>query len=113
MEKKRSVGLIVLSVFYILIGITTLFFVPLFSILFIIIGIGLLALKNSIRCLAIISHIILAIAMPILRFAGLSGFSRQETMGITIISATIISILVHCGIIFYLTRPKVKAQFKQ
>jgi len=112
MEKKRSVGIIILSIAYILIGLITLFITPLFSVLFVIFGIGLFTLKNSIRYLAIFTHAILAVVMPILRYAGLSGFSKQEAMNINIIFATLIAILINGYIIFYLTRPNVKEQFK-
>jgi hypothetical protein len=107
MDKKRSVGIIIFSIVFILLGLLFLLAMPLFSILYIITGIGILTLKPFARYLAIATSI-LGVVINTIKLVGYwnKGISSQ------IIIALVGTYLIHLGVIYFFNRPKVKEQFK-
>ena len=107
MEKKRTVGIIIFSIVFILLGLFFLLAMPLFSILYIIAGIGVLMLKPFARYLAITTSI-LGIAINTIKLVSYlnKGVPSQ------IIIALVGTYLIHSAVIYFFTRPNVKEQFK-
>lgn len=107
MNKKRSIGVTVLSILYILLGLLFLLAMPLFSILYIIVGIGIFLLKPFARYLAITVSI-LGFGVNTVKSVGF----LNKNMSPQIIVALILTYLYYLGVIYFFTRPKVKKQFK-
>jgi len=110
--KKRSIGLIIFGILYIVVGILFLLVTPLFSILYLIVGVGVLMLKTSARTLAIITSIlgiIASTASVIILFQK----HPEELSKERIITGILLTYLFHSGEIYFFTRPQVKEQFQQ
>jgi hypothetical protein len=106
MQKKASVGVIVFSIVFILLGVLSLLVMPLLSVLYMITGVWVLTLKPSARYLAITTSIFCMVLNTIRLIDYLNkGASFQ------IILALAITYFVYAGIIYFFTRPKVKEQF--
>jgi len=119
MEKKRSVGMTVVGLYLILMGILsiTTVIVPIF---FIPVGIYILKLKDRARKYGIITHLILLILSIITiigycwkLFSTSSEHIKQMQYVAALVLGNALMLAIICGIvIFFLTRPKVKEQFK-
>jgi len=105
--KNRLIGLLVLGIVYIIIGVLFLVILPLFSILYFVAGIGILMLKPFGRYCGLAASI-LGIIINSLTLAQ----SLKQGIPLNILIAVVLTYLVHAGIIYYLTRPKVIEQFK-
>jgi len=111
MEKKRSVGVIIFSILYILVGLLFILMMPLFSIFYLITGIGVFLLKAFARYLAITVSLF-GIIISIISAVGLLQRNLQQTPALRIVIAVILTCLFHLSAIYFFTRPKVKEQFK-
>jgi hypothetical protein len=117
MEKKRSVGVTIFSILYLVVGVLFVLIMPLFSLLYIIAGIGLLLLKPFARYLAVATSI-LGIVVGTIRGAQMLQSITKVSAGSIFINSLpllftlLLTYLFHLGVIFFFTRPKVKEQFK-
>ncbi len=104
---KRSPGIIVFGIIFILLGGYFLPFMPFFSVLYLIIGVGIFFLEPLIRYLAI-GVSILGIIVNTVKLLGLLNKGISGRM----ITALVLTYLAHAAVIYFLTRPKVRAQFR-
>jgi len=110
MGKKRSSGIIALSITYVFLGLLSLVLkMPIVSLLYIIIGIGIYLFINFVRYFAIILSI-LGLIINALMLGNLPQSSMLNS-SLTILVFLLFG-LFNGGVIYYLTRPKVKEQFK-
>lgn len=104
---KKPLGVIVFGVCFILMGAFFLPVMPFFSVLYLIIGVGIFFLEPLIRYLAI-GVSILGIIVNTTKLFSLLNKNVSPQITIALAGAC----LVHLAVIFYLTRPKVKARFR-
>jgi hypothetical protein len=123
MEKKRSIGLIICSIYLILLGVMNLFNINLFT-LFLVAGIGLLLLKPFARFLAIIlsalavvlliaSSIFFALEIDPVPFLISPPYVSTEGDSIYIHFLTALRCITYLIIIFFLLRSSTKKQFEE
>jgi len=118
MEKKRSAGLIIVGTLITLLGVTNLFVlisanIPLpgrltsicFNIYLTICGVGILLLANWAR----VSVIIIAGLSALFASVSIIPFFKMPSLGLPAFAATVLVCLV---VLYFLTRPKVREQFK-
>lgn len=87
--------------------------VPVFALLFILIGIGILILKNWARLGIIFLSTYFGVVTSIRIFIWFKRFSVSETDKVSsIIIAAILTLLFYLGIIYYFMRPQIKELFK-
>lgn len=105
--KRRSPGIIIFGILYILIGLFFLLTAPLFSILYLIIGIGILMLENLARLLAMFTAILGIISATVSTI----DLLRKYPANLLIILLILAYFFFSC-VIYFFTRPKVEEQFK-
>ena len=111
MEKKRSVGIIILSIINMLMALYCVFnerwfFAP----IYIVAGIGILLLKPFARYLAIVFSGYGIISLSVL-FIYLLIKEPRAWLELTLVIPYILTVIYNSFIIYFLTRPKVKRQF--
>ena len=107
MEKKRSIGVVIFGVVFIFLGVLFILVLPLFSILYLIVGIGILMLKPFARYLAIVTAV-LGIVVNSIKMVGL----LNKNIPLQLLFALVGTYLIHLGVIYFFTRSQVKEQFK-
>lgn len=134
MEKKRSVSLSILGILFILNGLggfKTIFLYPaivknlvfltygvFYTVAVIITGVGILLLRRWARIMALFFvaiktiQLIAGIITDIPMIKKSAEFASVHPPISSLIIATIIIFIVGCGVMYYLTRPKIKEQFK-
>ena len=105
---KRSPGLVIFGIIFILAGEIFLPAMPLFSVLYLIVGVGIFFLEPFARYLAIF----VSILGIIINTKKLIGFLNKN-ISMQIVMALAGTYLVYLGIIYFFTRPKVKEQFRR
>jgi len=104
---RSSPGITAFGVGFILVGIFFLPVVPFFSIPYLIIGVGCFFLEPLIRYLAITVSVF-GIILNTVRLISL--LDKNIPTGVIIALAG--TYLVHLAVIYFFTRPKIKAQFR-
>ncbi len=104
---RKSPGIIVFGIGFILVGVFFLPLVPFFSILYLIIGVGCFFLEPLIRYLAIAVSV-LGIIINTIKLFGL----LNKNMSCQVITALAGTYLAHLIIIYFFTRPKIREQFR-
>lgn len=116
--RKPTIGIAIFGIIYILLGSIFILALPLFSIFYLISGIGVIFLKPFGRYLAIITHS-LAFIFGIVIDVKLFKVIAKNSSGSLFINTLPLSIALvafcsfHLGGIYFFTRAKVKEQFKK
>jgi len=104
---RSSLGIKVFGIVFILLGAFFLQVMPFFSILYLIIGAGCFFLEPLIRYLAIAVSVFGIIINTIRIF---SLFNKN--ISTQVIVALAVTYLVHLAVIYFFTRPGIRAQFR-
>ena len=112
MDQRRSVGITFFAIIYTLFGAVSFLNLSAFSILYLILGIGLFMRKASIRILAVVVSI-LGIVVNVVKAVSLLQKQAGKPINSQILVALIGTFLIHASIIYFFTRPSVKAQFQK
>ena len=104
---RSSPGITAFGIGFILVGVFFLPVVPFFSIPYLIIGVGCFFLEPLIRYLAITVSVF-GIILNTVRLISL--LDKNIPTGVIIALAG--TYLVHLAVIYFFTRPKIKAQFR-
>ena len=105
-------GVTIFSILYVLVGLLSLLPMPLFSLLYFITGVGVFLLKPFARYLAITTSI-LGIVVNTIKIPDLLNGTLHREYGQGVVLVLGFTYLVHLGVIYFFTRPMVKAQFQK